>query len=233
MTEEHRPSPTVEDTLGVIYTLTRDGERVISARLAESLEVSPPTVAANLKRMQRDGWIEINADREITLTERGLQMAMSVIRRHMLTEWMLSRVLKLPLSELHREAHQIEHTLSAEVEERLQSEMEDPRVCPHGNPLPGYEETVSRWLPLSEVDPGMRTIIRRVHENLEDQYESLAFLESHGVMPGAECEVVEILPFNETILIHLDHEEIVLGLKLAANIFVSPIKNKPSDSQDL
>lgn len=232
MIEEHRPSPTVEDTLGVIYTLTRDGERVIGARLAESLDVSPPTVAANLKRMQRDGWIEIRDDREIVLTEQGLEMAMSVIRRHMLTEWMLSRVLKLPLSELHREAHQIEHTLSAEVEERLQSEMEDPHVCPHGNPFPGYEESVSRWAPLSEVDPGVRVIIRRVHENLEDQYASLAFLESHGLMPGAECEVVEILPFNETIQILMDHEEVVLGLKLAAKIFVSPIKRKQSDSQN-
>ena len=232
MTEDYRPSPTVEDTLGVIYTLTRDGERVIGARLAESLDVSPPTVAANLKRMQRDGWIEISEDREITLTERGLQMAKSVIRRHMLTEWMLSRVLKLPLSELHREAHQIEHTLSAEVEERLQSEMEDPHVCPHGNPLPGHEEAVSRWLPLSEVGLGVRVIIRRVHENLEDQYEGLAFLESHGLMPGTECEVVEVLPFNETILILMDQEQVVLGLKLAANIFVSPIKHKCSDSQN-
>ncbi len=223
MSEATRPSPTVEDTLGVIYTLARDGERVIGARLAESLDVSQPTVAANLKRMQRDGWIKMNADREITLTARGLKMAMSVIRRHMLTEWMLSRVLKLPLSELHREAHQIEHTLSAEVEERLQSEMEDPRVCPHGNPLPGHEAAVSRWVPLSEVQPGGRVVVQRIHENLEDQYESLAFLETHGLMPGAAVEVVAVLPFNETIHILVDQTTLILGLRLAANIFVSPI----------
>jgi DtxR family Mn-dependent transcriptional regulator len=225
MSEERRPSPTVEDTLGVIYTLTRDGERVISARLVESLDVSPPTVTANLKRMQRDGWIEFNDDREITLTAPGLKMAMSVIRRHMLTEWMLSRVLKLPLSELHREAHQIEHSLSPEVEERLQSEMEDPRLCPHGNPLPGHEEAVRLWTPLSEIDPGTWVVVRRIHENLEDQYESLAFLESNEVMPGALCLVQDVLPFNETIHILLDQQEVVLGLKLASNIFVALISD--------
>ncbi len=38
MTNE-RPSPTIEDYLGVIYTLDRNGDRVISARLAQSLDV--------------------------------------------------------------------------------------------------------------------------------------------------------------------------------------------------
>ena len=221
MTDINRPSPTIEDYLGVIYTLNRDGERVIGARLVDSLDVSASTVTGNLKRMQRDGWIEIDEEREITLTDEGLRMAMSVIRRHMLTEWMLSRVLKLPLSDLHREAHQIEHTLSAEVEERLISEMDDPSLCPHGNPLPGHEDVVSLWTPLSEVAPGRSVVIRRIHENLEDQYESLAFLDSHGLMPGAKCEVCEVLSFNETILVVIDQQEVVLGLKLASNIFVS------------
>ena len=57
MTDEMRPSPTIEDYLAVIYTLDRDGERVIGARLAQSLDVSAPTVTATLKRMERDGWI--------------------------------------------------------------------------------------------------------------------------------------------------------------------------------
>jgi DtxR family transcriptional regulator, Mn-dependent transcriptional regulator len=87
--------------------------------------------------MCRDGWVRIDENKEIVLTKDGLRAGMSVIRRHMLTEWMLSRVLKLPLSELYREAHQIEHAVSSEVAERLQLEMEDPMFCPHGNPLPG------------------------------------------------------------------------------------------------
>lgn len=222
MTEQQRPSPTVEDYLGVIYTLERDGERVIGARLAESLEVSAPTVTATLKRMERDGWVVISDDKEVALTKPGLLMAMSVLRRHMLTEWMLSRVLKLPLSELHREAHQIEHSISAEVEERLLSEMQDPRFCPHGNPLPGFEDEVSLWLPLSEVEPGAEVILKRIHENLEDHYDSLSFLDSKNLMPGAKIQVQEILPFNETIHITVHGDDVILGLNLAAKLFVTP-----------
>lgn len=223
MSEQERPSPTIEDYLGVIYILEQDGERVIGARLAESLDVSAPTVTATLKRMDRDGWVVMGDDKEISLTDSGRMMAMSVIRRHMLTEWMLSRVLKLPFSELHREAHMIEHTLSADVEERLQNEMEDPRFCPHGNPLPGYEDQVSRWLPLDQAEPGAALVLRRIHENLEDQYETLSFLEEKGLMPGSQLKVMEVLPFNETIRVKVDGENVILGVNLASKLFVTRV----------
>lgn len=223
MTDTNRPSPTIEDTLGVIYTLDRDGERVIAARLAESLDVSAPTVTATLKRMQRDGWVSLNSEKVISLTDVGKSAAMSVIRRHMLTEWMLSRMLKLPLSELHREAHQIEHTLSPEVAKRLQAEMEDPRFCPHGNPLPGYEAEADQWVPLSGIAPGSSVIVRRIQENLEEDYDILSFLESKGVIPGAALLVTEILPFNETINVQMEGRDLTLGLNLASGIFVSGV----------
>ena len=220
MSDEVRPSPTIEDYLGVIYTLARDGERVIGARLAESLDVSAPTITATLKRMERDGWIMIAADKVITLTEQGRTMAMSVIRRHMLTEWMLSRVLKLPFSELHREAHHIEHTLSSEVEERLQTEMDDPRFCPHGNPLPGFEDEVIQWQPLSQVSVDQDVVLKRIHENIEDQYESLSFLEANGLTPGTRISVIDRLPFNETMRILVDGNPVTLGLNLADLLYV-------------
>jgi len=223
MNEQIRPSATIEDYLGVIYTIARDGERVIGARLAESLEVSAPTVTATLKRMERDGWIRIDENKEINLTNTGLTAARSVIRRHMLTEWMLSKVLKLPLSELHREAHQIEHTISSEVEKRLQSEMENPRFCPHGNPLPGYEDAVSEWLALSDIEPGVEVMLQRIHENLEDQYDSLSFFESQGLMPGVRIRVIEVLPFNETIQVQVNNRQVILGTRLANQLYVSLI----------
>ena len=221
MDGQNRPSPTIEDYLGVIYTLDRDGERVIAARLAESLDVSAPTVNATLKRMQRDGWVIVSDAKEIHLTEMGQSAAMSVIRRHMLTEWMLSRMLKLPLAELHREAHHIEHTLSPEVAERLQEEMDDPRFCPHGNPLPGFEAEADQWQPLSQVPTGQQVMLTRIQENLEDDYAVLSFLEEKGLVPGAYLVVKEKLPFNETIEVRIEDQKVVLGLRLANDIYVS------------
>lgn len=146
-----------------------------------------------------------------------------------MTEWMLSRVLKLPLSELHREAHQIEHSISKEVEERLQLEMEDPRLCPHGNPLPGFEEDVRQWIPLSKANAGSIVIVKRIHENIEEDYERLSFLEQEGLIPGASIYVEELLSFNETIRIKIDDKDVILGLRLADQIFVAEEPNHLPD----
>jgi DtxR family Mn-dependent transcriptional regulator len=146
---------------------------------------------------------------------------MNVIRRHMLTEWMLARMLKLPLSEIHREAHQIEHSLSPEVAERLQAELEDPRFCPHGNPLPGFEDEAENWVALSSLSQGETAVVRRIQENLEEDYDILSFLESKGVVPGAQFQVTEVLPFNETVKLSIEGNNLILGLRLASDIYVS------------
>src|SRR4030066_2485977 len=106
---QNRPTPTIEDYLAIMFVMERDGEEIIAARLAESLEVTPPTVTVTLKRMERDGWIEVEGRKNIHLTDTGCEAASSVIRRHMLTEGRLARLLKVPWSDVHNEAHTIEH----------------------------------------------------------------------------------------------------------------------------
>jgi DtxR family Mn-dependent transcriptional regulator len=214
-----RPTPTIEDYLGVIYTLERDGEPVIGARLAEWLEVSPPTVTATVKRMIRDGWVSMVRSKEIHLTPAGREAAHSVLRRHMLAELLLARVLGVPWSQVHQEADALEHTLSSETVERLAAKLEHPEACPHGNPLPGYEDRLAGLLPLTEAQPGQHLIIRRVHESAEEQPELMAYLEQNGLLPGAEITILQILPFNETITLECAGETVVLGLAPAALVF--------------
>src|SRR4029079_9273071 len=47
------PSPVVEDYLQILHYMSRDGIPLIAARLAERLNVTPPTVTATLQRMER------------------------------------------------------------------------------------------------------------------------------------------------------------------------------------
>jgi DtxR family Mn-dependent transcriptional regulator len=216
---DERPTPTIEDYLGVIYTLERDSEPVIGARLADWLEVSPPTVTATIKRMIRDGWVSMDRSKEIHLTPAGRKAAHSVLRRHMLAELLLARVLDVPWSQVHQEADAMEHTLSPETVERLAAKLEHPETCPHGNPLPGYEDRLAGLLPLTEAQAGQHLVIRRVHESAEEQPELMAYLEQHGLLPGAEITILQIMPFNETITLECAGETVVLGLAPAALIF--------------
>ncbi len=219
MTEKN-PTPTIEDYLGIIYTLQRDGEEVIGARLSELLEVSAPTVTITLRRMLRDGWITISSSKKIDLTAAGVESAKAVIRRHMLTEWMLAKILNLPWSKVHEEADKIEHSISNDVELSLIDKLQDPTQCPHGNPMPGMEALSEKWLPLSEKASGERVTIKRIHEFLEDDPDLMGFLESNQILPGKKARIVEMLPFNKTLTLEIDSKFVTLGYDIGKSIFV-------------
>jgi DtxR family Mn-dependent transcriptional regulator len=217
-TVDLRPSPTIEDYLAVIYVMERDGEDIVAARLAESLEVSAPTVTVTLKRMERDGWLVFENKKGVVLTEAGLDAARTVIRRHMLTEWLLARMLKVPWSKVHSEAHQLEHSISKEIEQQMLTNLDNPQLCPHGNPLPGYEELSANWIPLTRMQVGDEIIIRRVHESAEDDSKLMEFLETNGIIPGAQACIRDILPFNQTLTLVLEGRPVILGYAAARYI---------------
>jgi DtxR family Mn-dependent transcriptional regulator len=212
-----KPSATIEDYLSFLYVLERDSEPVVGARLAELLGVSAPTVTNTLKRMTRDGLILMDK-KGTRLTKAGWKSARTVLRRHMLTEWMMVRL--LPWSKLHREAHNLEHAISAEVEAALFEQLGHPQTCPHGNPLPGCEEAVASWLRLTEIPPKKKVTIRRVHELAEHNAELMAFLENKGIMPNAQVVVREVLPFNQTITLEVEGQMVPLGFTSASYVFV-------------
>jgi len=220
---ESRPTTTIEDYLAIMFIMERDGEEIIAARLAESLEVTPPTVTVTLKRMERDGWIEVEGRKNIHLTEAGCEAASSVIRRHMLTEWMLARLLKVPWSHVHSEAHAIEHSISDDIENKMRLNFDDPQLCPHGNPLPGYEYVTAQWKSLTQMQVGEQVIIRRIHETAENDAELMMFLESNGIVPGTRAEVSEVLPFNQTLTLAIGDRRVVLGFPAAQYIYVEKL----------
>jgi DtxR family Mn-dependent transcriptional regulator len=219
----NHPTPTIEDYLAILYVMERDGEEVVAARLAESLEVAPPTVTVTLKRMERDGWIAVDPKKGIYLTKAGCEAASSVIRRHMLTEWMLARMLKVPWSHVHTEADQLEHSISSEIEDQMRTNLDDPRTCPHGNPLPGYEHVAADWLPLTDIAAGDKVIIRRIHETAEDNSDLLKFLETNGMLPGTVVEVTEVLAFNQTISLKVGKKNVTVGFPAGKFIFVEEL----------
>ena len=210
-------STTIENYLSLLYVLERDNESILGVHLAQLLRVTPPTVTNTLKRMGRDGLITMGKN-GTRLTRTGKNSARTVLRRHMLTEWMIARM--LPWSKLHQEAHSLEHAISSEVEAALFEDLGHPKTCPHGNPLPGCEEAVSSWVPLTKTSPNENVIMRRIHEVAEYNVELLTFLESQGLMPGAEVTVREVLSFNQTISVEIDGRQVTLGFASAQYLFV-------------
>lgn len=211
-----------------MYVMERDQGEIVAARLAEELDVAPATVAMTLKRMERDNWISGKGRRkDIHLTETGRTAANSVVRRHMLTEWLLLKILNLPFHQIHAEAHNMEHAISPQLEERLVDILNDPKVCPHGNPFPGCEEVTRSWIALTEIASGQQVVIRRVHELAENNHELLSFLIQNKILPGEQADVIEVLPFNQTIKINVAGKPCTLGFSAARYIFVEKTAPDP------
>ena len=80
-----------------------------------------------------------------------------------------------------------------------------------------------RWplrIPLTNILPKEKIIIRRIHELAEQNAELMAFLENKEIMPGIQASVVEVLPFNQTITLEVRGRPATLGFASARYVFV-------------
>ncbi len=214
-------SSTVEDYLQSIYSLETEGERVISARLARWMRVTPPTAWATVQRMQRDELVSIDGKKTIHLTKRGRQLAEKVARRHRLSERFLSDILGLGWAEAHDEAHHFEHGVTPVIEDRIFSLLGNPTTCPHGSPIPGTGAVLSPDLvPMDTLQVGDGATVEFISEELEEDLELLRYLDRHDVRPGQPITVSEKVPSTGLIAITTSRENVSIGLTVAGRIRV-------------
>src|SRR5881227_2438349 len=128
-TRSRPPSEVVAHYLEAIYYIRAEGEVVRSARLADWLSVSRPTVTVALRRMVRDGMVRLNAHKEIELTARGDSAASAIVRRHRIVERWMTDVLGLDWVAADAEAERLEHAVSEVVEERFTGLWAGPRAA--------------------------------------------------------------------------------------------------------
>jgi DtxR family Mn-dependent transcriptional regulator len=215
------PSKTVEDYLLNIYTMASEGRSVKAARLAEALDVAPPTVTATLHRMGRDGLIEVGPQKEVNLTDTGLSMAETMVRRHRLAERLLIDILGLDWADVHEEAHRFEHAISPRVEERILAVLGGATTCPHGSPIPGTGAVFAPdAVTLEDCSAGDRIIIERISEDAENDRDLLAFFQRSGLLPGGEFEVRDVEPFNSMIILTRGADSVPVSLPVAHKVWV-------------
>src|SRR5213593_2450736 len=173
MKTEEPLSATVEEYLETIYNMNMEDEVVIGARLAEKFRVAPPSVTEMLKRLVRDGYVEMDQKRQVKLTEAGNKVAEAVLRRHRLTERFLVDMLGMQWHQVHEEACRLEHFISGAVEARVIAALDNPTTCPHGNPIPGSVPDARNYLKdqhavrLSSIPAGEQATILCISEVVE------------------------------------------------------------------
>jgi DtxR family Mn-dependent transcriptional regulator len=150
--------------------------------------------------MERDGLVQVESDRHLSLSDAGRSLAVAVMRKHRLAERLLFDVIGLEWEQLHIEACRWEHVMSEAVERRIITMLKKPLVCPHGNPIPGLEdlglpfsgEPEGERLPTlaASVNSGEVTVrVERISELLQPDAELMRRLSCYGLTPGLSVSV--------------------------------------------
>lgn len=113
-----------------------------------------------------------------------------MVRRRALAECLLFDVLGVEWWKVHREAMRFDSALSAEVEQRIVRLLNDPGMCPHGNPIPGSANAPDQSGALRLMDAPVGAIeVVRIGAILEHDDEALQVLQACGFLPGRDAEI--------------------------------------------
>ena len=214
------PSEVVSRYLEAIFYMWSEKEPLRSARLADWLGVSRPTVAVGLRRMTRDGLVRMNARKEIELTPSGMRTAESIVRRHRIMERWLTDGLGLDWVTADEEAARLEHAVSDVVEQRLYEVLGRPATCPHGNPIPGHSHAVPNEVRLSSLRIGDRARVTRVSEVAEREAPLLlSYLHQRDLTPGREVRVLEADEVGKTLRVRVADRDVTLSHETASKVW--------------
>jgi DtxR family transcriptional regulator, Mn-dependent transcriptional regulator len=208
-----------ENYLKAILESEAEGHQVIPATLAHWLEVSPPAVTMALKRLKRDGYVEVGADGIVRLTAAGRETAYRTALRHHLIERMLSEIFGMEWHEIHEEAERLEHAVSPAFEAKLKEKLGEGGACPHGNavlPVNPVERKLRGETRLSEAVEGKWYTVTSLQER---DPKLLLFLHQAGIGPGKTLRV-KSLNYDQTVSIELTTGDCVLGRPAAEAVWL-------------
>ena len=217
-------SSAVQDYAKAIYSLEQrgDGAAVSTNAIAERLGVSAASASSMVKKLDGLGIVEHVPYRGVGLTERGMSIALEVLRHHRLLERFLVQELGVPWDRVHDEAEVLEHHISEDLEELIAAKLGHPTTDPHGDPIPSADLKLVEpaTVAMDSLDVGASGRFVRVSDS---DPEMLRYLGARGIAPGDTFAVVDKQPFGGPIFARFGTSEDVhpLGGRLAAAMRVS------------
>lgn len=197
------PSSSIEDYVKVIYSFTEWQDKPItSTQLAQRLGVANSSVSEMVRKLKDQGLVLHKPYSAITLTQEGMRLALSMVRRHRLIETYLVQDLGYSWDEVHDEAELLEHAVSDTFIERMAARLGNPTRDPHGDPIPSADGTVQMPLAyrMSELDEGHTGRITRISD---ENPELLRYLAAEEIDLDSDVEVMGRKPFGGALVVRI------------------------------
>lgn len=111
------------------------------AQIVKMQSHSPLYLRYILHRLVAQGWLQKKLDQYI-LTQDGTLRAARIVRLHRLWEVYLVNYLGLGVERVHKDAEEMEHIITPELEQKLTELLHDPKQDPHRQPIPTQQEVM-------------------------------------------------------------------------------------------
>ena len=114
-----------EDYLEMILMLKEQKGEVRSVDIAMGLNVTKPSVSFAMKQLRENGYIVMDHENLISLTDKGMEIAQKIYTRHkVITKFLM----QIGVSEEHARADacKIEHDISAATFEAIRNQIVEP-----------------------------------------------------------------------------------------------------------
>ncbi len=217
-------SPTEENYLKSLYSLADVNGEVSISELSSLLNVSLPTVNSMVKNLKKQGLVNYEKYKPISLTDKGKKEASFVLRKHRLTEMYLVNKMGFGWEEVHEIAEQLEHIQSLNFFTRMDELLGFPKIDPHGSPIPDKNGKITSisCIKLSDCKIGETVkLIALAHSSTD----FLKFLNNRELSLGTILEIKSIEYFDSSMTIcYNNHSSEVFSQIVCDSLLVEYLK---------
>lgn len=211
---------TEENYLKTIYKFSLTHEKGASTNsIAKALNTKASSVTDMLKKLAIKNLINYKKYYGVTLTEKGEQIALSIIRNHRLWEVFLVDKLNFKWDEVHDLAEELEHIKSEKLINNLDSYLNFPALDPHGDPIPTKNGKIRsvKMIDLSQLKINEEGVFVHVKDS-SDKF--LKYLSKNQLEIGTKIKVLDKEAFDNSFKISYNNQQLIISENVAKNLYL-------------
>ena len=199
-------------------SLLNNGKASTNA-ISEETGTSAASVSDMLKKLHDKKLIKYEKYKGVYLSKKGKDIAINILRKHRLWETFLVEKLNFNWENVHDVAEQLEHIESGELIDKLDVFLGFPKFDPHGDPIPSKYGDIPKTntVSLSKLKIGEKGVVMGV--GLDDT-KFLEYLNKLSVNIGTKIELLEIIKFDNSVMIKIDGNISHVSKDVAKELFI-------------
>lgn len=211
---------TEENYIKAIFHLQNEIQAEVSTNaIADKVDTKPSSVTDMVKKLAEKHVLTYTKYKGVLLTQQGIEVAASIIRKHRLWEVFLVEKLNYHWDEVHVIAEQLEHIKSDTLIDRLDSFLDYPDFDPHGDPIPDKN---------GRIKPSSKKLLIDLLENesgicvgvKESSDDFLQFLDKKGIGIGVRITILQKEVFDKSMTIKIGDNKLFVSDKVTENLYI-------------